>query len=105
MQRLFAEEERVRQSHKYEQQVICTKRHANFGHVIQKLYCWFFQPSLKSEQTSTPPNTLKEPWECSSKELENFSKATPKKITAKSNAPPNKNKVSEYTGVLTKLLT
>ena len=104
-QRLVAEEERIRQSLRYEQQVICAKRYANFAHVFQKLYCWFFQPSLNSEQTSTPPNQLKEPRERSLKELADSSKATPKKNTAKSNAPPNKNKASEYSGVLAKLET
>ena len=105
VQQLVAEEERVRQSLRYEQQVICAKRYANFGHLFQKLYCRLFQPSLNSEQTSTPPNELNEPWERSSKELADSSKATPKKITAKSNAPLNKNKASEYSGVLAKLET
>ena len=56
VQRPVAEEERVRQNLRYEQQVICAKRYANFGQVFQKLYCRLFQPSLNSEQTSTPPN-------------------------------------------------
>ena len=103
VQRLVAEEERVRQSLRYEQQVICAKRYANFGHIFQKLYCRLFQPSLNSEQTSTPPNELKEPREGSSKELADSSKATPKKTTAKSNAPPNENKASDYSGVLAML--
>ena len=60
VQRLVAED-RVRQNLRYEQQVICAKRNANSGHVFQKLYCRLFQPSLNSEQTSTPPNELKEP--------------------------------------------
>ena len=105
VQRLVAEEERIRQSLRYEQQVICAKRYANFGHVFQKLYCRLFQPSLNSGQTSTPPNELKEPGERSLKELADSSKAMPKKNTAKSNAPPNKNKASEYSGVLAKLET
>ena len=105
VQRLVAEEERIRQSLRYEQQVICAKRYANFGHVFQKLYCRLFQPSLNSGQTSTPLNELKEPRERSLKELAETSKATPKKNTAKSNAPPNKNKASEYSGVLAKLET
>ena len=105
VQRLVAEEERIRQSLRYEQQVICAKRYANFGHVFQKLYCRLFQPSLNSGQTSTPLNELKEPRERSLKELADSSKATPKKNTAKSNAPPNKNKASEYSGVLAKLET
>ena len=105
VQRLVAHEERIRQSLRYEQQVICAKRYANFGHVFQKLYCRLFQPSLNSGQTSTPPNELKEPGKRSLKELADSSKATPKKNTAKSNAPPNKNKASEYSGVLAKLET
>ena len=103
VQRLVAEEERIRQSLRYEQQVICAKRYANFGHVFQKLYCRLSQPSLNSGQTSTPPNELKEPRERSLKELADSSKATPKKNTAKSNVPPNKIKASEYSGVLAKL--
>ena len=105
VQRLVAEEERIRQSLRYEQQVICAKRYANFGHVFQKLHCRLFQPSLNSGQTSTPPNELKEPGERSLKELADSGKAMPKKNTAKSNAPPNKNKASEYSGVLAKLET
>ena len=105
VQRLRAEKEPIRQSLRYEQQVICAKRYANFGHVFQRLYCWLFQPLLKSEQTSTVPNKLKEPQKRSLKELADSSKATPKKNTAKSNAPPNKNKGSEYSGVLAKLET
>ena len=104
VQRLVAEEERIRQSLRYEQQVTCAKKHANFGHVFQTLYCRLFQSSLNSEQTR-PPNEVKEPRERSLKELADSSKATPKRNTAKSNAPPNKNKASEYSGVLPKLQT
>ena len=105
VQRLVAEEERIRQSLRYEQQVICAKRYANFGHLFQKLYCRLFQPSLNSEQTSTPPNELKEPRERSLKKLADSSKGTPKENTAKSNAPPDKNKASEYSDVFAKLET
>ena len=46
VQRLLEDEERVRQSLRYEQQVICAKRYATFGHFLQKLYCRLFQPSF-----------------------------------------------------------